>query len=228
MKRTAIITGLAFLAMSVTVNAQTDSTATPVTQGTTDSTMSRPATNDKYNNWSSDQYKMQPMPEALTQDKVFPVVGRYDLTDKEGAQSQVTISLDETNKGYVWVDGLPQGRIKAILRKSPSTYKIPAQKLGEEKDAKSVAEGVLIYDKDANLLNVCIGCTFDNENPNVAFQPADAAATEEAAATEQTAKKTKTAKTAKTAKTKVAKVKPVHYSGTKVIEQTAATATPVQ
>src|SRR3982751_3241935 len=136
MKRTAIITGLAFLALSATVNAQTDSTAKPAT----DSAMSRPATNDKYNNWSSDQYKMQPMPDALSPDKVFPVVGRYDLTDKEGTQSQVTITLDETNKGYVWVDGLPQGRLKAILRKSPATYKIPAQKLGEEKDAKSVAE----------------------------------------------------------------------------------------
>ncbi|RYY52790.1 MAG: hypothetical protein EOO09_20285 [Chitinophagaceae bacterium] len=223
MKRTAIITGIAFLAMSATVNAQTDST-----MKTVDSTVTgRPATNDKYNNWSSDQYKMQPMPEGITQDKVFPVVGRYDLTDKEGTQSQVSISLDETNKGFVWVDGLPQGRIKAILRKSPATYKIPAQKLGEEKDAKSIAEGVMIYDKDANLLNVCIGCTFDNENPGIAFQPADAAVTEEAAATDATAKKAKTAKTAKTAKSKVAKVKPVHYSGTKVIEQTAV-ATPVQ
>lgn len=220
MKRTAIITGLAFLALSATVNAQTDSTYKPVT----DSAATRPATNDKYNNWSSDQYKMQPMPDALTQDKVFPVVGRYDLTDKEGAQSQVSISLDEANKGYVWVDGLPQGRIKAILRKSPATYKIPAQKLGEEKDAKSIAEGVLIYDKEANLLNVCIGCTFNNENPAEAFTPADAAVTEEVAATDA---KKKPVKNAKTTKSKVAKVKPVHYSGTKVIEQTAVV-TPVQ
>lgn len=219
MKRTAIITGLAFLAMSATVNAQSDSTRTP----STDSVKSRPATNDKYNNWSSDQYKLQPMPEAIGQDKIFPVIGRYDLTDKEGAQSQVTITLDEANKGFVWVDGLPQGRLKAILRKSPATYKIPAQKLGEEKDAKSVAEGVLIYDKEANLLNVCIGCTFNNENPAEAFTPADAAATDDAMA----AAPKKTAKTAKNTKAKVAKVKPVHYSGTKVIEQTAV-ATPVQ
>jgi len=219
MKKTAIITGLAFLTLGATVNAQTDSTAKPAT----DSVLSRPATNDKYNNWSSDQYKMQPMPEALTQDKVFPVVGRYDLTDKEGAQSQVTITLDEANKGYVWVDGLPQGRIKAILRKSPATYKIPAQKSGEEKDAKSIAEGVLIYDKEANLLNVCIGCTFNSENPNEAFTPADAATAEVAAADAPK----KTTKATKASKAKVAKVKPVHYSGTKVIEQTAVV-TPVQ
>ncbi|MET0636444.1 MAG: hypothetical protein ABWZ25_10485 [Chitinophagaceae bacterium] len=220
MKKTAIITGLAFLTFGATVNAQTDSTAKPAT----DSVATRPATNDKYNNWSSDQYKMQPMPDGLTQDKVFPVIGRYELTDKEGVQSAVTISLDEANKGFVWVDGLPQGRLKAILRKSPATYKIPAQKLGEEKDAKSVAEGVLIYDKDANLLNICIGCTYDSENPNAAFTPADASVTEETVAPETTKK---SSKTAKNTKTKVAKVKPVHYSGTKVIEQTATTA-PVQ
>jgi len=70
MKRTAMITGLAFLAFTATLNAQTDSTAKPAT----DSTQTRPATTDKYNNWSSDTYKMQPMPDALTQDKVFPVV----------------------------------------------------------------------------------------------------------------------------------------------------------
>ena len=206
MKRTAIITGLAFLGLSATVNAQTDSTV-------------RPATNDKYNNWSSDQYKMQPMPDALTQDKIFPAVGRYDVTDKAGTQSSVTITLDEANKGYVWVDGLPQGRIKAILRKSPSTYKIPAQKLGEEKDAKSIAEGVMIYDKEANVLNVCIGCTYNAENPTAAFTPADAA-TEDVATTETKTVK-KATKTKTTTKTKVAKVKPIHYSGTKVIEQTA-------
>lgn len=207
MKRTALLTGLAFLAFSATVNAQTDTTKT------------RPATNDKYNNWSSDQYKMQPMPDALTQDKVFPAVGRYDVTDKEGTQASVTITLDETNKGYVWVDGLPQGRIKAILRKSPSTYKIPAQKLGEEKDAKSIAEGVMIYDKDANVLSVCIGCTYNAENPTAAFTPADATATDVATTETKTVKKDTKTKTK--SKTKVAKVKPIHYSGTKVIEQTA-------
>ena len=143
---------------------------------------------DKYNNWSADTYKMQPMPEALTTEKIFPVVGKYQLTDKEGAASTVTVALDPSNKGLVWVEGLPQGKIKATFRKSPATYKIPVQPLegeitapaAEAKDAKTaknakavkvkeLPEGVLIYDKDANVLNVCIGCTYNNDDPATAF-----------------------------------------------------------
>ncbi len=36
-----------------------------------------------------------------------------------------------------------------MLRKSPATYKIPAQKT---EDGKDVAEGTMIFDKDANKL----------------------------------------------------------------------------
>jgi len=159
---------------------------------------------------------MQPMPEALTTDKIFPVIGKYQLTDKEGTASEVTISLDEANKGLVWIDGLPQGRIKATLRKSPAVYKIPAQTLGEGKEAKNVAEGVLIYDKDANTMNVCIGCTYNAEDPATAFvAPVEPVVAET---------KTKTKATKTKTKTSVAKVKPVMYSGTKVIEGTASVA----
>ena len=75
---------------------------------------------------------------------------------------------------------------KSTLRKSPATYKIPVQPLGEvalqkkcqlqmltdakktktakvkEVKVKELPEGVLIYDKDANVLNVCIGCKYNN------------------------------------------------------------------
>ena len=82
----------------------------------------------------------------------------------------------------------------------------------------------MIYDKDANVLNVCIGCKYNNEDPAIAFT----SETTEPAATEETDKaEKKTAKTAKKTKAKVAKIKPVHYTGTKVIESAAAT-TPVQ
>ena len=92
----------------------------------------------------------------------------------------------------------------------------------KEVKVKELPEGVLIYDRDANVLNVCIGCKYNNEDPAVAFTSStetDAAATEEAEKAEK-----KTAKTAvkKSSKTKVAKIKPVHYTGTKVIETTAA------
>ena len=252
MKKIAIITSAALLLFTAAVNAQTDTvpkqTTDPVAQQpvATEQQPTAKVYNDKYNNWSADTYKMQPMPEALTIEKIFPVLGNYQLTDKEGTASTVSVTLDPSNKGIVWIEGLPQGKIKATLRKSPATYKIPVQPLGEEamateatteveaKDAKTsksaktakaapkakeLPEGVLIYDKDANVLNVCIGCKYNNEDPAVAFTPAeatDAAATDEAAKAEK-----KTAKTSK--KAKVAKIKPVHYTGTKVIETTAAT-----
>ena len=257
MKKIAIITSAALLFFTAAVNAQTDTvpkqTTDPAAQqqpvATEQQTQSTAKVyNDKYNNWSADTYKMQPMPEALTIEKIFPVLGNYQVTDKEGTATTVTVSLDPTNKGIVWVEGLPQGKIKATLRKSPATYKIPVQPLGEEvvateteveaTDAKAtksksatakketkkeLPEGVLIYDKDANVLNVCIGCKYNNEDPAVAFTPAestDATATEEA---DKAEKKTAKTKTAKKTKAKVAKIKPVHYTGTKVIEQTTTT-----
>ena len=263
MKKIAIITSAVFLLFTAAVNAQTDT----VPKQTTDPAAQQPVAteqqqstakvyNDKYNNWSADTYKMQPMPEALTTEKIFPVLGKYQLTDKEGTAYTVTATLDETNKGLVWIEGLPQGKIKAALRKSPATYKIPVQPLGEvavaeempapeadakaevkkakttkapkEVKAKELPEGVLIYDKDANVLNVCIGCKYNNEDPAIAFtsteEATDAAATEEAAKSEK--KTTKTA--AKKTKAKVAKIKPVHYTGTKVIETAAAAPTEAQ
>jgi len=223
MKKTTMLAAAAFTLLTASVSAQTTSTTDTVPQQqSVTSTTATTVSKDKYNNWSADTYKMQPMPEALTTEKIFPVIGQYQLTDKEGAASTVSISLDPANKGQVWIEGLPQGRIKANLRKSPAVYKIPAQKLGEDptaKDAKEIAEGVLIFDKDANTLNVCLGCTYNAENPAVAF---DTQAEPQPEATEAAPKKTTKAKAGKTAKAKVAKIKPVRYSGTKVVETTAS------
>lgn len=215
MKKTTLLAGLSFVLLSATVHAQTDSTKQmPVTTETPVTTQTTSVSKDKYNNWTADTYKMQPMPEALTTEKVFPVIGRYQLTDKEGAASNISITLDETSKGIVWIEGFPQGRIKANLRKSPAIYKIPAQKIGEGKEAVDVAEGVLVYDKDANTMNVCFGCKYNAEDPNAAFvAPAEPVV-------EETATKTKT-KTSKSTTAKVKKVKEVRYSGSKIVEGTA-------
>lgn len=228
MKKTTILGAVAFTLLTASVNAQQTTSADTVPQNTINTTTTSTETavsKDKYNNWSADTYKLQPMPEALTQEKIFPVIGQYNVTDKDGNASTVTVSLDPANKGLVWVDGLPQGRIKANLRQSPAVYKIPAQKPGDDpeaKDAKSVAEGVMIYDKDANTLNVCIGCTYNAENPAKAFD-ATAAAEEQTDAEAEQVKTAKTnKKTTKKAAPKVAKVEPIRYTGNKVLEQTAA------
>ena len=76
------------------------------------------------------------------------MLGVYETSTNPEA-GKLLITADETNKGIIWVEGLPQGRIKALLTRSPATYKIPAQQNAE---GKTVAEGTLIYDKEQNIL----------------------------------------------------------------------------
>lgn len=215
MKKAAIIAGSVFLLFAATVNAQTEP-APPA----------KPATTDQWNNHDPEKYKLLPMPEPMTLEKKFPVIGKYELTQKSSpakasttdaaavpATTTVTITVDETNKGIAWVEGLPQGKIKAMMRKAPGTYKIPAQKT---EDGKDIPEGVLIYDKDNNMLDVCIGCIYNIEDPASAFlAPAEPVVAE-------TQKTTKAKKS--TAKAKVIPVKTWKYSGTKVVETTASVA----
>ena len=219
MKKASFIAAAALL-FSAGTYAQTEPTPTPAPEQKPVQETPVTTTGDKYNNWTPETYKMQAMPEALTMDKVFPAIGKYEIANADGTKKTVTVTLDETNKGIVWIDGLEAGLIKANLRKSPATYKIPAQKLGEDKDAKAVAEGVMIFDKESNQLNICIGCTFNAEDPALVFTPS---------ASETEATEVKEAKDVKNKKTtaKVAKVKPVHYTGVKIVETTAA-ANPVQ
>ena len=135
---------------------------------------------------------------TLTDADIFPVLGTYSSANTVEA-STITITLDETNRGLVWIEGLPQGRIKAMLRKSPATYKIPAQKTD---DGKDIAEGTLIFDKETNTLNICIGKEYNAADPANAFIPAS----------EETSEAVKSKKTKKPAEPKA-----WMYTGTKLI-----------
>jgi hypothetical protein len=239
MKKTAIIAGCFFVLFAAAANAQTpttDSAKQTVTTSQPVATTTSTSSADMWNNHDPEKYKLLPMPEPLTREKIFPVIGKYELTAKNAttssttvattdaatateaaATTSVTIDLDESNKGIVWIDGLPQGKIKAMLRQAPGTFKIPAQKTADD---KSIPEGVAIFDKDNNTLDVCIGCTYNIENPASAF----------AAPVEPVVDETVKAKTTKTkkksvAKAKVTPVKTWKYSGNKVVETTASTST---
>jgi hypothetical protein len=201
MKKTSFILGVLFVLFSAVSYAQTDITQ-PV----------QPAKTDQWNTYTPEKYKMLPMPEPLTTEKMFPVIGKYSLTDKDGSATNVTITLDEANKGIVWVDGLPQGKIKAYLKKVPGIYLIPAQKSADEKD---IATGVLIYNKDNSTLDVCIGCAYNTEDPASAFTVAEPIVEEQAVTS-----KTKNKKAI--AKAKVKPVKTWKYSGNKITEGTAS------
>jgi hypothetical protein len=135
------------------------------------------------------KYQLQPMPEALTLEKTFPVIGSYQLanatqsttqststteststtpstTSTEVQQADVTITLDSVNKGIIWVEGLPQGKFKAYLKKSPATYRILAQKTAS---GKQIPEGTLILDPSTNTLNIALGKAFDEADPAAIF-----------------------------------------------------------
>ncbi|MCX6319053.1 MAG: hypothetical protein NTW29_17380 [Bacteroidetes bacterium] len=151
------------------------------------------------------QGKMLPQRAPLTTADIFPVIGQYESTANADAP-KVSIMLDEENKGLVWIEGLPQGKIKAMLRKSPATYKIPAQKTAE---GKEVAEGTLIYDKETRTLSICIGKSFDATNPAAVF-----ATPAEEPAVPVAVKKTKVKKPVQ--------FKPWIYVGTKQLAETAS------
>lgn len=119
------------------------------------------------------KYKLQPMPEPLTIEKTFPVIGSYQLastaqttstTDEQ--QANVTITLDSVNKGMIWIEGLPQGKFKAYLKKSPATYRILAQKT---ESGKQIPEGTLMLDPSTNTLNIALGKAFDDADPAAIF-----------------------------------------------------------
>jgi hypothetical protein len=138
---------------------------------------------------------------APTLQDIFPVIGKYESATTDAPV--LTISLDETNKGIAWIDGLPQGKVKAMLRKSPATYKIPAQKTEAEKE---VAEGTLIFDAATNSLRICIGRSYDIVNPESVF-----ILTEPEAVATKKVNKTK----------KLPAIKIWQYAGTKIATETA-------
>jgi hypothetical protein len=142
----------------------------------------------------------------LTTNDIFPVIGQYESVSNTEA-APVSIALDETNKGLIWVSGLPQGRIKAMLRKSPSIYKIPAQKTEE---GKEISEGTLVFDKETNTLNIIIGTPYNTEDPASVFVSAQPEMQE--AQPKVTKSKTKKPATPKT----------FSYTGTKQVEGTVA------
>jgi len=245
MKKTFFLAGIASLLLSLSINAQQDSTK-PMAQDTTQQSVQQPAQSmqqpaqtqaqtqtqsttaveqKKYGNPTVDsilsKYTLVPMPNPITTEQIFPVIGQYQSTTN--ADQKITVTLDDQNKGYAWVDGLPQGKVKAILKKSPSTYKIPAQKDAEGKD---IPEGTLIFDKDANTLSINIGKPYNMEDPSSVFLMPTT--TDETAVAEETTTKTKTktasGKTIKS-KTKEPVIKPWVYTGTKV-EKTTVMSTP--
>lgn len=160
----------------------------------------------------SSKYHLLPMPQALTIEKTFPVLGNYQLVANGNTQN-VSVTLDAGNKGIIWVEGLEEGKFKAYLKRSPSTYRIISQKT---EAGKAIPEGTLIFDPATNALNIAIGKSFDAVDPASVFNlnPAVDPSVDGAAEV-----KVKTKKASSKSKTKIQ-----YYSAVKV-QESAATAT---
>lgn len=112
------------------------------------------------------KYQLKPMPDTLTIEKTFPVLGTYQLTAADGAVQDINITLDSANKGIIWIAGLPEGTMKAFLRQSPGTYRIISQK---SESGRQIPEGTLFFDPSTNTLNVVLGQAYNAANPTAVF-----------------------------------------------------------
>ena len=156
------------------------------------------------------KYQMQSMPDALTIEKTFPVLGTYQLstTTTDGSAQNLTVTLDSTNRGIIWINGLPEGTMKAYLKKTPGIYRIIPQK---SENGKQIPEGTLFFDQSTNTLNVALGKAYDEADPTAVFANVNAGSTTDVADNATEVKvKTKTP----TSKTKT-KTKLVVYTATK-------------
>lgn len=189
-------------------------------------------------NYKPKPKELLPMPGELTTEMIFPVLGKYMVLNNYGDSSEVFISLDSKSKGVVWVSGLSEGKFKAELKASPATYKIPAQKTyfndappaetmsddaassaavddaaakaaAKRFSGKSVNEGTMIYDKDANTIYINFGSKFNETDPHAVFQDASISSTDE----DSSVKNNKSKKNTSRGK---------NYTGAKVIEANAA------
>ena len=196
MKKTFLITGVIalFSTLAITTSAQ----ETPVKETTTQENWDakKNPTVDSIMSQYKDKYIAAKPAQTIAD--IFPALGDYEsATNAE--TSKLSITIDPNNKGLVWIEGLPQGRVKAFLRKSPATYKIPAQKTEQ---GKEVAEGTLMFDKETNTLSICIGKEYNTTDPSAAFMMAE----EEPVTTSKNSKAKKTTVT-----------KPWIYTGTKIV-----------
>lgn len=178
------------------------------------------------------KYKLLPMPDPMTIEKTFPVLGSYQLNATADGATNLTVTLDSVNRGIVWVEGLPQGRIKAYLRKSPATYRIMAQKT---ETGKQVPEGTLYLDTATNNISIALGKAYDDADPLAVFALNPAATdaglgvnSEVTVKTDDGKVKTEvendgTVKTKTKTATSKSKSKVTFYTGTKIVQNTNAT-----
>lgn len=204
-KSIGIVGGIALSLFVLSAHAQTDSTVTPQPMKTTWEAKNNPTVDSIEAKYRDKMIAARP---PLTTEQIFPVLGEFESATNTDA-AHIAITQDPSNKGVIWITGLPQGKIKAMLRKSPGTYKIPDQVNEEGKEVKG---GTLIFDNETNNISILLGKEYDAVDPSSAF----------ATPAEQPVAEVKVKDKGKKIKTKEPK-KPATwtYTGTKLVKETA-------
>ena len=109
---------------------------------------------------SAERPNQQTFPQPNFGRYYIPVLGSYQSSQAGKENKTITIAPDESNPGKVWIEGLTDVKIYALLKSSPGTYKIPMQKQQE----RNVPEGFLAYDENSKQINICLGCGYADNN----------------------------------------------------------------
>ena len=164
MKNTIIFAAVLFAA--VAANAQTTPDSTQQKTQTQQATMPQATATVLSDTSINSAYIADPealkglKTEDIRPEHAFPILGSYTPTGSSAGN--VTITPDSANKGIVWVEGLSQGKFRALMKKAPATYKIPAQTTAE---GKNVPEGTLFYNPSSKEVTIVLGRPFDEVNP---------------------------------------------------------------
>lgn len=192
---------------TASASMQSNSATNNAGQSSTSSTMNQPQAGSNQSQATTTGKQTFPKPNFGRY--YIPVLGSYQSQPASTSTSDqgktVTVSADETNAGKIWIEGLTPVKFYALLKTSPGTYKIPAQK----QDEKSIQEGTVSYDDASKQINICLGCGFQ------ADQMSDMSAANETAIPEASAK-------SKNSKTKAKAKTVISFSGVKSAEQTAS------
>jgi hypothetical protein len=107
-----------------------------------------------------DNFKIE-IPKANAGRHYIPVIGSYQSSMANSRVTNISISVDEQNPGKIWIEGLTEYKIYAVLKFYPGIYKIPGQSIGN----KNLPEGTLLYDDSNKQVNILLGSGYNDASP---------------------------------------------------------------
>lgn len=101
------------------------------------------------------------IPKANAGRHYIPAIGTYQNSVANSDLRNISVTVDEQNPGKIWISGITEDKIFAVLKFYPGVYKIPAQSAGN----KNLPEGTLLYDDSNKQINILLGGGYNDANP---------------------------------------------------------------